>query len=98
MEQILKLSEVAKLTRLSRATVYRASRNGSFPAAVRLSQRVMGWRRSDVEQWLQTRPKWISGPARSPGRKRRGASGGEAPAPGGEAPAPGGPLAALGAE
>ena len=53
--RILKLKEVRRLTRLSKATIYRLLNSGEFPRPIRLGVRAVGWRREEVEQWLDDR-------------------------------------------
>jgi prophage regulatory protein len=53
---ILRLPEVVRLTGLGRSTIYRLLAAGQFPSPVQLSIRVVGWRRSDVDQWTAERP------------------------------------------
>lgn len=55
---ILRLQQVKDLTGLSKTTLWRRIRDGEFPAALRLGgpkSRAVGWRRSEVEQWLRDR-------------------------------------------
>ena len=55
---ILRLQQVKELTGLSKTTLWRRVRDGEFPPALRLGgpkSRAVGWRRSDVEQWLRER-------------------------------------------
>jgi prophage regulatory protein len=51
--RILRLGSVLGQTGLSRSTLYRKIQAGSFPAQVRISERCIGWRQSDIEQWLK---------------------------------------------
>jgi prophage regulatory protein len=51
--RILRLSSVLERTGLSRSTLYRKMQAGSFPAQVRISERCIGWRESDIERWLR---------------------------------------------
>jgi prophage regulatory protein len=53
--QILRLPEVRAITGLSRATIYRAISNGSFPRSIKLTENSVGWLESDIEAWLQQR-------------------------------------------
>lgn len=39
--------------------LYEAIAKGEFPAPVRLGARAVGWRRSDVEEWLASREKAV---------------------------------------
>lgn len=56
LPQILRMPSVLKLTGLSRVTIWRLTKTGSFPAPVRLSKRAVGWRSDDVEEWVRSRP------------------------------------------
>lgn len=53
---ILRMPSVLKLTGLSRTTIWRMAKTGTFPAPVRLSKRAVGWRSTDVEAWVRSRP------------------------------------------
>jgi prophage regulatory protein len=52
-DRILRLGSVLERTGLSRSTLYRKIQGGSFPAQVRISERCIGWRESDIERWLR---------------------------------------------
>ena len=57
---ILRTSAVLALIGLSRTSLWRRVRAGDFPAPVRLGgkgSRAVGWRREDVEGWLEALPK-----------------------------------------
>ena len=54
-DQILRMPAVIEATGLSRTTVWRMSRRGDCPAPVRLTGRHVGWKRSDIERWIDTR-------------------------------------------
>ena len=51
--RIVRMDEVSKLTGLSRATIYKKVKDGSFPPPIRLGTRAVGWRMSDIVTWLQ---------------------------------------------
>jgi prophage regulatory protein len=51
--RILRLGSVLERTGLSRSTLYRKIAQGSFPRQVRISERCIGWRDSDIELWLR---------------------------------------------
>ncbi|WP_313807577.1 helix-turn-helix transcriptional regulator [Sphingobium sp.] len=51
-ERILRISEVLRLTGLSRATVYRKIANGTFPRQMSLSENASGWHASEVSRWV----------------------------------------------
>jgi prophage regulatory protein len=44
---------VLERTGLSRSTLYRKIGRGTFPKQVRISERCIGWREDEVEQWLR---------------------------------------------
>ena len=54
-DRILRLPEVMRLTGLSKATIHRRYRNGTFPTPVRLGQQSIGWWYSEIRKWLVTR-------------------------------------------
>lgn len=54
-QQILKLSEVKRITGMSGSSIYRGAANGTFPKQIKLGERSSGWLKSEVEDWLQER-------------------------------------------
>lgn len=52
---VLRLPQVISLVGLSRSSIYLAIAKGQFPRQVQLGTRAVGWRRSDIEQWLAQR-------------------------------------------
>ena len=56
MDVILRPREVIELVGVSRATLDRWRRSGAFPAALQLGEQAIGWRRSTVLEWLDSRP------------------------------------------
>ncbi|MEF7612653.1 AlpA family phage regulatory protein [Aquincola sp. MAHUQ-54] len=53
----LRIGVVMRLTGLGRSTIYRLMADEEFPSPVRLTKRVVAWRRSDLERWSEARPK-----------------------------------------
>ena len=53
--RILRLPEVLFLTGLSQASLYRYCKANRFPVQVRLGPNRVGWRASEVREWLETR-------------------------------------------
>ena len=51
--RIVRREEVSKLTGIARATIYKKVKDGSFPPPIRLGARSVGWRLSDIDDWLQ---------------------------------------------
>ena len=54
--QLLRLSDVTKLTGLSRATVYRLVEKDRFPRPRRIGDRAVAWVNSEVEGWADGLP------------------------------------------
>jgi len=54
-QQILREKEVIKIVGLSRTSIWRKERLGTFPRRVKLGAggRAIGWLRRDLENWLQ---------------------------------------------
>lgn len=64
--EFLRLPSVLRRTGLGRSTIYRLMADAQFPAAVKLSGRAIGWRRSDLDRWSDARRASDSAPARPP--------------------------------
>lgn len=54
-DAILRMPEVLKLTGLSKATIYRMMKVGTFPKQYRLSARAVGFKESSVYGWIKNR-------------------------------------------
>ena len=54
--EVIRRNELSQITGLSMTTLWRQERDGYFPARIRLTNHSVGWRRSDIEAWLATRP------------------------------------------
>jgi len=50
--KILKIKDVIKKVALSETTIYRKRKEGSFPKAVRLGPRTVGWIESEIDEWI----------------------------------------------
>ena len=68
---ILRVRDVARVTGLSRTTLWRLERRGEFPRRLRLAANSVGWIESEIRAWIETRPRGMTGggPLR-PGRHR----------------------------
>ena len=54
-ERILRRPNVEARTGLSRSTIYDWMKRGDFPKPVALGARLVGWRESDIQAWLEAR-------------------------------------------
>jgi prophage regulatory protein len=55
-DAILRLPDVQALTGQSKPTIYRRVRENDFPRPIALGPRTVGWRASDVQAWIDSRP------------------------------------------
>lgn len=53
--RILRLGDLTRLTRLSKASIYRQIKAGSFPRPVKLGPRAVGWHQDEIDHWLASR-------------------------------------------
>ncbi len=55
--QMLCAPEVMARTGLSRVTIWRRVRAGTFPAPIQLGENSIGWPASEITAWLASRPR-----------------------------------------
>lgn len=53
--KILRINQLQKLLGISRATLYRMIKSGSLPQQVKITQRIKGWRETDIHKWIDER-------------------------------------------
>jgi predicted DNA-binding transcriptional regulator AlpA len=53
--QLLTVTDVCKLLRISKPTLWRLRRSGNFPDPTTVTERIFGWRRLEIEAWLASR-------------------------------------------
>jgi len=54
---MLRMPQIVAITGLSRMTIYRLKKRRQFPGRVQLSPNSVGWRKEDVDHWLESLPK-----------------------------------------
>ncbi len=52
-DALLRFPALAQLTGLSRSTVDRLEKLGRFPRRVKLGDRAVAWKQSDVDAWMK---------------------------------------------
>lgn len=52
MDRLLRRPEVEHLTGLSRSCIYKRMEEGSFPKAIPIGGRLVAWKESDIEKWI----------------------------------------------
>ena len=55
INQIITPKSLPQVTGLSKSTIWRLERAGQFPHRIQLSPGRVGYRRSEVEEWLDSR-------------------------------------------
>jgi len=63
---ILRTNAVVKATGLSRTTLWRLERRGDFPKRIRLGPNSRGWLQSEIQEWIESRPRGMSGSGSNP--------------------------------
>ena len=66
-DRILRIEDVLEMTGLSRSSLYRRVKDGTFPASLRLggeTSRAVGWLQSEVADWIASRPRAAEVPHR----------------------------------
>ena len=62
-DRLLRRPEVQRLTGLPVSTIYYHMRTGSFPEPLKIGARAVAWRLSEVQAWLEARPRATGRPA-----------------------------------
>jgi prophage regulatory protein len=57
MDPMLRPAEVMARTGLSRTSLWRRARAGSFPAPIEIGPNAIGWPDSVISEWLENRPR-----------------------------------------
>lgn len=58
IEHIVSTAEVMSISGLSRTTIWRLERTGTFPKRLQLSPARIGWRESEVAAWVAGKRDW----------------------------------------
>lgn len=53
---LMSKEELRRYLGLSDSTIYRMEKEGTFPKRRKLSSRRVGWLRTDVDSWAESRP------------------------------------------
>ena len=54
-DSFLRMKAVIELSGLSRSTIYSFIKDGKFPAQCKIGERAVGWRASEIFEWISTR-------------------------------------------
>jgi len=50
--KLFRLADVIGIVGLSKATIYKKIKEGTFPAPLKLGAKASGWRSTDLENWI----------------------------------------------
>jgi len=53
--RLIRLPDVMAATGLSRSAIYKFMNDGTFPKAIPLGARAIGWQYSAVQEWIENR-------------------------------------------
>ena len=53
--RLLRLSELIKITCLSKSTIYKFMAAGAFPKSISLGSRSVAWLDVEIQEWIQNR-------------------------------------------
>jgi len=53
--KIIRNKELAEMLTISVPTLWRMEKRGELPTKIRISERISGWRESDIHEWLKKR-------------------------------------------
>ncbi len=51
----IRVQKLIQIIPFSASTIWRKSKNGSFPSPVKLSEQITAWRVEDVQAWMQAK-------------------------------------------
>jgi len=54
-ETIIRIAQVRQITGLPRSSIYLRISEGTFPKQIRLSERSVGWVKSEIIGWVQSK-------------------------------------------
>ena len=57
-DEMIRLDEVLKLTKVCRATIHNYERDGLFPQKVKLGPKKIAWKKTAVLQWVDGKRDW----------------------------------------
>lgn len=55
MSKLIRASELAKMLTVSKPTLWRMEKKGELPPKIRITERISGWRTSDILKWIEER-------------------------------------------
>jgi prophage regulatory protein len=56
VQSILRIADVAGITKISRSTIYEMVNRDIFPRPRKIGKRAVGWLATDIQNWIESRP------------------------------------------
>ena len=56
-DKLLTRQEVQSRCRISRSTIYRLKKQGRFPTPIRVGDRAVRWKESEIDEYIGNRPR-----------------------------------------
>lgn len=56
IDRVVRQKEVCKMLSIGRTQLYELRKRGDFPAGIMLGERAVGWRLSEINDWIARRP------------------------------------------
>lgn len=53
--KLIKLKDVTEMTTLSKATIYRLMKQGTFPGPIHLGSKSVAWKQSEIIEWIESK-------------------------------------------
>jgi prophage regulatory protein len=60
ISRYVRVNQLTQLIPISKASVWRKVKEGSFPKPIKLGERITAWRMEDVEAWLTARHREVA--------------------------------------
>jgi prophage regulatory protein len=54
--KVIRANELAEILSVSVPTIWRMEKRGDLPHKRKIGQRIVGWLKSDIDEWLNSRP------------------------------------------
>ena len=53
--EVIRPKELSKMLSISQPTLWRMEKRGELPKKVQISERTVGWLKSDIQDWLESK-------------------------------------------
>ncbi len=53
--EVIRPNDLAKMLSVSLPTLWRMEKRGELPKKIQISERTVGWLKSDIQEWLESK-------------------------------------------